>query len=241
MVTNGEERRLLAILSAYVVGYTRLIAEDEDSAVRTLHAYHEEIELHLQQHRGRLVDFVSDNLLASFANATDAVEFAVQTQRVLEARNSDLPVDRRLRFRMGIHLGEVRIEGERLFGEGVNLVARLERLADPGGVCISDIVRLQVATRLAKLSFEDLGEQSLKNVAEPIGVFRVGLGARAKETESTSALESGPIRSIAVLPLENLSGDADQEYFADGMTDTLIADLAKIGSLKVISRTSVMR
>jgi TolB-like protein/class 3 adenylate cyclase len=276
MSPEPVERKLAAILSADVVGYSRLMAEDEAGTVRTLTDYRAETALLIQQHRGRVVDSPGDNVLAEFPTATEAVECAVEIQRVLQARNAALPTDRRMEFRVGVHLGEVRPEGERIYGDGVNIAARLEGLATPGGICISSEVHGQVRHRL-QLDYDDLGKQSVKNLPDPVRVFRVRLEAetvsratsprslrRAALTagllvllgvaavggwrmfggrpgEPTAAAISSPIRSIAVLPLENLSGDPEQEYFADGMTEALIGDLAKLGSLSVISRTSVMQ
>jgi TolB-like protein/class 3 adenylate cyclase len=275
MPSAPTERKLAAILSADVVGYSRLMAEDEDATVRALTDHRDAIAALVGQHRGRVVDAPGDNVLAEFPAATDAVQCAVEIQRVLEVRNAPLPGDRRMQFRIGVHLGEVRAEGERIYGDGVNIAARLEGLAEPGGICISGAVHDQVQSKL-DLRSEDLGEQSVKNIPKPVRVFRVTIEAEtalpekrsksprraalavgvvvflgavvvvgwrmfAGDGEVTGAAISSPIRSIAVLPLENLSGDPEQEYFADGMTEALIGDLAKIGSLRVISRTSVMQ
>jgi TolB-like protein/class 3 adenylate cyclase/Tfp pilus assembly protein PilF len=273
---DAVERKLAAILSADAVGYSRLMAEDEVATIRRLTAYREEMAALVRQHRGRVVDSPGDNLLAEFPSATEAVGCAVELQRVFEARNRGLPADRRMQFRMGVHLGEVMVEDERIYGDGVNIAARLEGLAEAGGICISRTVREQIEGKV-DLRCEDLGEQSLKNISKPVRAFRVEIAAATAPPETpprslrravlatglvvllgavavagwrmfadrpvapTPASIPAPIRSIAVLPLENLSGDPEQEYFADGMTEALIGDLAKIGSLRVISRTSSMR
>jgi TolB-like protein/class 3 adenylate cyclase/tetratricopeptide (TPR) repeat protein len=271
MSLPGADRRLAAILSADVVGYSRLMAEDEDATVRTLAAYRDEIALLVGQHRGRVVDATGDNLLAEFSTATNAVACAVEIQGILGVRNARLAQDRRMEFRIGIDLGEARVEAERLYGSGVNIAARLQSLAEPGGICVSGAVQDQVGSKLA-LSYMDLGEQSLKNIPEPVRAYRVRvdeavalptsgrhrawgiavapgavmaaaifIGWRLLATPEAPVASTAPIRALAVLPLENLSGDPGQEYFADGMTEALIGDLGKIRALRVISRTSVMQ
>ena len=225
----------------------------------------------MRQHRGRVVDFRGDDFLAEFPTGLDAVQSAVEIQRVLASRNADLPDERMMQFRIGIHLGDIRVEGEQIFGDGVNIAARLEGLAAPGGICISSTVHEQVENRL-DLGFDDLGQQSVKNIPKPVRVYAVRLGAEPATTRAGGrapllagliavgillgvggwwllagrgpeprAIASGEIRSLAVLPLENLSGDPEQEYFADGMTEALITSLAKVEALRVISRTSVMQ
>jgi TolB-like protein/class 3 adenylate cyclase/Tfp pilus assembly protein PilF len=275
MSAEGTERRLAAILHADVVGFSRLMAEDEDTTVRLVTTYREEVELLVHQHRGVLADFTGDNFLAEFGSAVAAVQCAIETQKVRHARNELQPPERRMEFRMGVHLGEVRVEGERLCGTGVNVAARLQALAEPGGLCISGEVQGQVEGKLV-FEFEDLGEQEVKNIPEPVHVYRVKVEAQvAPETsqsptrrtvlaaglvvllaalavlawrtftvlpeEPVAAAISTPIRSIAVLPLENLSGDPEQEYFADGMTDAMILDLTRIRALRVTSFTSAKR
>jgi class 3 adenylate cyclase/protein-S-isoprenylcysteine O-methyltransferase Ste14 len=170
--SEGVERKLAAILSADAVGYSRLLAEHEVSTVRRLTAYREEIGLLVQQHRGRVVDAPGDNLLAEFPSASEAVRCAVEVQRVVAARNADLDRDQRLEFRIGIHMGEVMVEAERIYGDGVNIAARLERLAEPGGICVSGTVHEQVHAKLSP-RFEDLGSQSIKNIPHPVRVYRL--------------------------------------------------------------------
>jgi adenylate cyclase len=187
MVPEAVEHKLAAILSADVVGYSRLMAEDEAATVRTLADYREEVGLLVRQHRGRVVDTAGDSLLAEFPTATEAVGCAVEIQGVLRVRNAPLPADRRMEFRIGIHLGEVRVEGERLYGDGVNIAARLEGLAEPGGMCISDMVYRQVESKL-DLRYDDLGDQSLKNIPEPVHVY----GVQPRSQPEASARASTP-------------------------------------------------
>jgi TolB-like protein/class 3 adenylate cyclase/Tfp pilus assembly protein PilF len=267
-------RKLAAILSADVQGYSRLMGEDEEATLHTLMAYREVIATLVQQHRGRVVDSPGDNLLAEFASVVDAVECAVAVQRELHARNSELPVHRRMEFRIGVNLGDVIVSGEQLYGDGVNIAARLESLAEGGGICIAGSVYEQVKTKLA-LSYTDMGAQAVKNIAERVRVYRVrtapGVAAPPAVRRTPSAatawprgavvvvallalfaggvsvwqlasrlLSSSPGKpSIAVLPFVNMSGDPEQEYFSDGMTEDLITDLAKLAGLFVIARNSV--
>ena len=266
MPEQEVERRLAAILSADIVGYSRLMADDEDSTVRTLRAYREQIDALVREHRGRLVDFSGDNFLAEFPTALDAVECALEVQRVLKARNASLPQKRWMEFRMGIHLGDVAVEDGRLYGDGVNIAARLEGLAEPGGTCISYDVLHQVQRKL-ELDFDDLGEQTVKNIPDPVHAYR--LRERAAEAPRkaphrtrwivgiagvllllgigsfalwNARLATGPastgIPAIAVLPFDNLSGDPEQEYFVDGMTEDLITRLSSARFLQVIARNS---
>jgi TolB-like protein/class 3 adenylate cyclase len=269
------DRRLAAILSADVSGYSRLMADDEDATVRTLRAWREQVSALIAEHRGRLADFTGDNFLAEFPAARDAVECALEIQRVIAVRNAALPEARRMRFRIGAHLGDVRHEDGRLFGDGVNVAARLQPLAEPGGLCLSAALVEQVRGKIA-LALEDLGPQNLKNLPSAVHAYRVRVDTAKNETASATpapadaprrkrvligaaiaiaalaiavvfaarsrdAAALTPIRSIAVLPLTNLSGDPEQEYYADGMTETLIAELAKLPGVRVISRTSVMQ
>jgi adenylate cyclase len=238
------ERKLTAILSADVKGYSRLMGEDEEATIRTLTAYREVMTTLIQQHRGRVVDSPGDNLLAEFASAVDALRCAVEVQNELKVRNAELPAQRQMEFRMGINVGDIVVEGERLYGDGVNIAARLEGLAEPGGICISGTVYDQVKNKLA-LGYEYLGEQTVKNIAEPVRAWRVReTGAAAptveRRSEDTSPLLPLPDKpSIAVLPFTNMSGDPEQEYFSDGITEDLITDLSRLSGLFVIARHSV--
>src|SRR5713226_6313443 len=174
---NTMERKLAAIFSTDVKGYSRLMGEDEVATIHTLTAYRDLMTMLIQQHRGRVVDSPGDNLLAEFASVVEAVQCAVAIQRELRVRNAELPPHRRMEFRIGINLGEVIAEGERIYGDGVNIAARLEGLAEAGGICISGTVYDQVKTRL-DLGYEDLGAQAVKNIAEPVRVYRVHLEPR---------------------------------------------------------------
>jgi TolB-like protein/class 3 adenylate cyclase len=227
VTTPGGERRLAAILSADIAGYSRLIGADEEGTVRTLSAWREQVAALVREHRGRLADFTGDNFLAEFPTALDAVSCALETQRVLAARNVALPEDRRLQFRMGVHLGDVRVEGERLFGTGVNVAARLQTLAEPGGVCLSDAVRSEVATRLG-LALEDLGPRELKNLPEPVHAFRV----RATDETAKRGEPARPrrrLRLVLAAMLGSLLLLAAALYLSWPRPLGLVLDLAGIG------------
>ncbi len=176
MDAEGVERRLAAILSADVAGYSRLMAEDEAATIRTLRAYRQEISSLVGDHRGRVVDAPGDNVLAEFRAARDAVECAVEIQRVVQARNASLPEDRRMQFRIGVHLGDVAAEGGRIYGDGVNIAARLEGMAEAGGLCISGNVHELVRDKV-RVRFVDLGEHEVKNLPHPVRAYRVEIPA----------------------------------------------------------------
>ncbi|MFQ5784422.1 MAG: adenylate/guanylate cyclase domain-containing protein [Alphaproteobacteria bacterium] len=231
------ERRLAAILSADVVGYTRLMGEDEMGTLQRLTALREGIlEPLIADHRGRVVKLMGDGLLVEFASLVDAVGCAVKWQTAVEEHEAEQPEGDRFSFRIGVNLGDVLIEGEDIHGDGVNIAARLEGLAEPGGICLSGDAYRQAKGKV-KVDFEDLGERDLKNVDEPVRVYRiVSDGAEAAPTKAPLPLPDKP--SIAVLAFDNLSGDPDQEYFADGIAEDIITALSKFRWFFVIARNS---
>ncbi len=233
------ERRLAAILAADVVGYSRLIRADEEGTLARLKALRDEIiDPKIAEHHGRIVKLMGDGMLAEFASVVDAVRAATEAQRSIAEHNAGRPEEKRIVFRIGINLGDVVIDGDDIQGDGVNVAARLESLAEPGGICISGSVHEQVCDRL-DLAFEDMGEQEVKNIARPIRVWRWFEAARAGSTATVSEPLPLPDKpSIAVLPFDNMSDDPEQEYFADGMVEDIITGLARIKWLFVIARNS---
>jgi adenylate cyclase len=234
-------RRLTAILAADVAGYSRLMGADEEGTHERLKAHLGElVEPKIGEHRGRTVKNTGDGLLAEFASVVDAVRCAVDVQRGMIDREPEVPEERRIRFRIGVNLGDVIAEEHDIFGDGVNVAARLEALAEPGGICVSRVVRDQVRDRL-DYTFDDLGEQQVKNIARPVRVYRVrDLGAATKGPSPTTSpvlpLPDKP--SIAVLPFTNMSSDAEQEFFADGIAEDVTTALLRYPSLFVIARNS---
>jgi adenylate cyclase len=281
------ERKLTAILCADVFGYSRLMGEDEEATLRTLSSYRKLIDSLIEQHHGRFVNSAGDSVLAEFASVVNAVQCAVEIQTTLKAENANLPPERRMEFRIGVNLGDVMVDGEQIYGDGVNVAARLESLAQPGGICISGKVHDEIRSKLA-LGYEDLGAQTVKNIAEPLRVYRVlpetGVAEPTADMTKEQATRKYARRgvfsvagfafiaaviilvqhlslrppvpsasipsvqspaltlpdepSIAVLPFTNMSGDREQEYFSDGITDDLITALSRLPDLFVIARTS---
>ncbi|MFB0519851.1 MAG: tetratricopeptide repeat protein [Desulfatiglandales bacterium] len=285
MATEGYKRKLTTMLSADVAGYSRLMGEDEAATVKTLTTYRGIMADLIKQHRGRVVDSPGDNLLAEFTSVVDAVQCAVAVQKEFQARNAELLENRRMEFRIGINLGDVIEEEGRIYGDGVNIAARLEALADPGGRCLSKTAFDHIESKLP-LGYEYLGEQEVKNIPKPVGAYRVLMEPRVTVAEviekekavplwrRKSILAGGvalivlviaaliwnfyfrrpPIEvaskermafplpdkpSIAVLPFVNMSGDAKQEYLADGITENIITALSKVPEVFVIARNSV--
>ena len=241
MTKEGWKRKLTALLSADVEGYSRLMGDDEEATILTLTSYREVMTALIQQHGGRVVDSPGDNLLAEFASAVDAVQGAVAIQRELKTRNAELPPHRQMEYRIGINVGDVLVEGERIYGDGVNIAARLESLADGGGICISGTAYDQVKNKLS-LGYEYQGEQTVKNITDPVRVYKIG---RKSETaissmsEEQAAMHPVPEKpSLAVLPFINMSRDPEQEYFSDGMTEDIITALSRIRWFFIIARNS---
>ena len=232
-----ETRRLAAILAADVVGYSRLMGADESGTLGALKAHLGElIEPVIAARHGRIVKTMGDGFLAEFASVVDAVQCAIEVQNAMPGRNTGVAQERRLEFRIGINVGDVIVEGEDIFGDGVNVAARLEALARPGGICISRTARDQVRDKLS-IDLEDLGEQSVKNIARPVRAFQVRLVAPAPAAEREApALPDKP--SIAVLPFDNMSGNPEQEYFSYGIAEDIITDLSKVSGLFVVARNS---
>ena len=220
MTEIGVERKLTTILAADVVGYSRLMAADEAGTLTFLKAIRRELlEGKTTEHHGRVVKLMGDGTLMEFGSVVDAVTFAVDVQRAMALRNADVPENQRIIYRIGINIGDIIVEGEDIYGGGVNIAARLEGLADPGGICVSRTVFDHVKGKV-ELDFEDMGEQRVKNISEPIRVYQVASDTLSVQTvRSPSTVLPLPDKpSIAVLPFVNMSGDPKQEFFADGIT-----------------------
>jgi TolB-like protein len=228
-------RRLAAIVAADVAGYSLLMGLDEVGTARTLREHRKVTDALVAKHGGRIVKTTGDGVLLEFPSVVDAVECAVAVQAVMAQRNEGVPVDRRMLFRIGINLGDILIEGDDILGDGVNVAARLEGIAEPGGICISSSAYEQVRGKV-EVEFTDIGEQTLKNIARPIRAFAVGLSADADR--GVPPLSSAPHLSLVVLPFANIGGDPEQEYFVDGVTESLTTDLSRISGAFVIARNT---
>jgi class 3 adenylate cyclase len=237
-------RRLTAILAADVAGYSRLMGADEEGTHERLKAnIGELLNPKIAEHRGRIVKNTGDGFLAEFASVVDAVRCAVEMQRGMAERNAGTPPEQRIEFRVGINLGDVIVEEHDIFGDGVNVAARLEAFAEPGGICVSRIVRDRARDKL-DFDFEDMGEQSIKNIARPVRVYALRPEALVDLPTSRALIVShsagAPRLSIVVLPFANLSNDPEQGYFADGITEDLTTDLSRIAGMFVISRNGII-
>src|SRR4249919_786630 len=240
MAEARVERRLAAIMAGDIVGYSRLMGIDEEGTLRQLKAHRKElIDPKITEHRGRIVKTTGDGMLVEFVSVVDAVRYAVDVQRGMAERNANVASNRRIEFRIGINVGDIISDENDIYGDGVNVAARLEALAEPGGILVSRNVHDQVCDKLS-FGFEDLGEQTVKNITRPIGVHRVSLAETQTSAAAASKFETaGSNRpSIAVLPFANMSGDQEQEYFADGISEDLITGLSKLRWFFVIARNS---
>jgi adenylate cyclase len=240
---TSVSRRLVAVFAADVEGYSRLMGADEVGTLKGLTERRAVLDRLIGEHRGRIANTAGDSVLAEFGSAVDAVQCAVEAQAALAEANTGVPPDKRINFRIGVHIGDVMVRAGDLFGDGVNIAARLQTLADPGAVCISGATYDQVR-KVLPMTFVDLGVQQVKNIQEPIRAYKVGTPsetreaapARVAEADSPPSIPDRP--SIAVLPFQNLSGDPEQEYFADGMVEEIITALSRFKSLFVIARNS---
>jgi adenylate cyclase len=229
----SQSRRLAAILAADIAGYSALMGSDEARTVSDLKGHQTVVLPMVGEFGGRVIDTAGDGMLAEFPSVLNAVECAVAIQRKMVERNAAIEPERRMEFRIGINLGDVIYDNDRIFGDGVNVAARLEGIAEPGGICVSGKVHEEIRARIG-LAYEDLGDKQLKNIAQPVRVYGIRLDGAPRRT--VLALPDKP--SIAILPFQNMSGDPEQEYFSDGMTEDLITDLSKVSGLFVIARNS---
>jgi adenylate cyclase len=236
MRAMSAPRKLAAILAADVAGYSRLTGLDEEGTLERLRNLRRElINPAVSLHRGRVVKTTGDGILIEFLSVVDAVRCALDVQRGMDGRNVDVPAEQRIEFRVGINVGDVVVEGEDLLGDSVNVAARLEGIAEPGGICISETAYQQVRDKV-DIRFQDAGEQLLKNIPRPMRVYRVRPSGRAASSRPALPLPDRP--SIAVLPFKNMSGDPEQEYFADGIVEEITTALSRFRQLFVIARNS---
>jgi len=235
MAEERTQRRLAAIMAADVVGYSRLMEQDEAATLATLKTRRKSVlEPLVARYRGRIFKVTGDGVLIEFGSAVNAVQCAVNLQKEMAAANTDLPEAQHIVLRIGINLGDVMVEGSDLYGEGVNIAARLEAIAEPGGICVSEDAYRQVRNKLS-ITFDDLGAQNLKNIAEAVRVYRV---AGTKDVSVAVPRPTTDKPSIAILPFTNMSDDPGQEYFSDGITEDIITELSRFSSLRVIARNS---
>jgi adenylate cyclase len=242
MATTTAIRRLAAILAADVAGYSRLMGADEEGRHERFKAHLVELfDPKIREHHGRIVKTTGDGVLAEFASVVDAVRCAAEIQCAMADRDLDIAEEQRLRFRIGVNLGDVIADGGEIYGDGVNIAVRLEGLAPPGGVCVSGTVRDHIGDRLP-YAFEDMGEQSVKNITRPVRVYAVrpeAIAGTPTATVLSTAASSSPIAaprlSIVVLPFTNLSNDLEQQYLADGITEDLTTDLSRLANMFIIS------
>ncbi len=242
MAEQHVQRKLTTILAADVAGYSRLMEADEETTLHTLKNHREIIDRLVARHDGRVFNTAGDSVVAEFRSAVEAVRAAIAIQEELKARNQQLSDQAKMVFRIGVNLGDIMVEGDNLYGDGVNVAARIEGLCAPGEVYVSGSVHGQVEGKLG-VAFEDKGEQSVKNIAKPVRVYRVRTGT-SDNIDQVATGDPLPLLdkpSIAVLPFVNMSGDPEQEYFSDGITEDLITDLSKISGLFVASRNAVFR
>ncbi|MER8397591.1 adenylate/guanylate cyclase domain-containing protein [Mesorhizobium sp. M1348] len=230
------EQRLAAILAADMAGYSRLMEADESGTLARLRTHRIElVDPAIAKNKGRIIKTTGDGMLVEFQSVTDAVKCAVEIQQRMKRRNSDVPQERRIEFRIGINLGDIIFDDDDIFGDGVNIASRIEQLADVGGICVTAAVATQIADRL-EIAMEDLGEKTLKNISRPVRLYRVGFDSPVLPQVEAKRSISKP--SIVVLPFSNMSGDPEQEFFADGLTEDIITELSRHHELFVISRNS---
>lgn len=233
---SAMEQRLAAILAADMAGYSRLMEADESGTLARLRTHRIElVDPAIAKNKGRIIKTTGDGMLVEFQSVTDAVKCAVEIQQRMKRRNSDVPQERRIEFRIGINLGDIIFDDEDIFGDGVNIASRIEQLADVGGICVTAAVATQIADRL-EIAMEDLGEKTLKNISRPVRLYRIGFDSPAVPEVEAKRSISKP--SIVVLPFTNMSGDPEQEFFADGLTEDIITELSRHHELFVISRNS---
>ncbi|MER8769047.1 adenylate/guanylate cyclase domain-containing protein [Mesorhizobium sp. M0092] len=230
------EQRLAAILASDMAGYSRLMEADESGTLARLRTHRIElVDPAIAKNKGRIIKTTGDGMLVEFQSVTDAVKCAVEIQQRMKRRNSDVPQERRIEFRIGINLGDIIFDDDDIFGDGVNIASRIEQLADVGGICVTAAVATQIADRL-EIAMEDLGEKTLKNISRPVRLYRVGFDSPVLPQVEAKRSISKP--SIVVLPFSNMSGDPEQEFFADGLTEDIITELSRHHELFVISRNS---